>query len=231
MALFLSAEQIYRLIQRELPIDAYPDGSPDKFYSTADSFATAKVFESAYDNNSRIYENMFPQTADEKISDWEIRTFGYLLDASLTLQQKRDKVLAKIRTRRRTTPNDILQTVYTVIDSSILVEIVEWNCYGGSWVLNESELEISTILSGPNPLRVTGPDLCALSAAELGLTEQELLEMREDAYTYEVRIYDYTLTADELERLEAALNSAEPARSQHIILDGLDPVDIIGGEN
>lgn len=231
MALFLSADQIYRLIQRELPIDAYPDGAPDRHYSTADSYATAKVFESAYDNNARIYENMFPQTADENITDWEIRTFGYLLDASLTLQQKRDRIISKIRTRRRTTKNDILQTVYTVIDSSIYVEIVPWNCDGGSWILNVSELEISTILGGPNSLTRTGPDLCSLTAEELGLTEEELLEMREDAYTYEVRIYDYTLSADELERLEEALSAAEPARDQHIILDGLDPNDIIGGEN
>lgn len=218
------------MLQRELPPGAYPDGPASAFYSTADMGATAKVLRKSYQNLERIYENYSPQSADEKLPDWEELILGKNLDASLTLAQRRDRVVAAIRKRRRTTKADMLGTVYEVIDSSILVEIVETGCSEGSWILDESILDISTILNGFNRLDFTGPDLCSFDAADFGLTEEEFLQMKEEAYTYEVRIYSYTLTAQELQDLDAALLKAEPARSRHVILDGLDPNDMIDGD-
>lgn len=231
MPIFLSRSDVYRLIQRELPEGAYPDGAPSAFFATADSDSTAAVIATAYANQGRIYANFFPQTADEKQVDWEELMFGRQLDSALSLQQRRDRVIARIRTRRRCTPGDIKQTVYTVIDSSILVEIIEWGCENGGWVLDESQLDISTILNGPQVFAVTGDAIpCPPTAAAFGITQDELEEMQEEAYTYEVRIYGYTLTAQELADLEEALTANEPSRSQHIISDGLDPADAVGGD-
>lgn len=230
MPIFLDRPQIYRIIQRELPQDVYPDGPPAAFYSTADSDATAALFADAYTNQKSIYDNYFPNFATDRQPDFEVLYLGKQLSANLDLQARRDRVIAKIRSQRRTTPDDIKATVYTVIDSSIPVEIVPWGCGAAGWVLDVSLLDVSTILNGFNNLNLVGPDLCSKSAADFGLTPEELLEYRQEAYTYEVRIYGYTLTAQEREDLEAALLAAEPARSGHIIVDGLDPADMILGD-
>lgn len=228
MPIFLTQAQVYRIIQRELPQGVYPDGPPSAFFSTADSWAQAKVVGDAYSNQARIYDNYFPQYTDENIGDWEYLILGKAGDATLTLQQRRDRVIAKIRSQRRTTPQDILATVYTVIDSSVMVEIAEACCGDTGWVLDESLLDISTILNTFNGLERVGADLCSLDASDYGLTPDEFAELQAQAYQYEVRIYGYTLTAQQRSDLDAALNEAEPARSRHIILDGLDPADSLG---
>lgn len=228
MAIFLTSEQIYRIIQRELPPqDVYPDGPASAFFSTADSYSTAKNLSDAYDNLSNIYDNYFPNFATDRQPDFELLYLGKQLDDSLTLQQRRDRVLSRIRSVRRTTADDMKATVYTIIDSSIPVEIVPWGCGCAGWILDVSLLDISTILNEFNNLNRVGPDLCSLDAADFGLTEQEFLDYRAEAYTYEVRIYGYTLTAQQREDLDAALNTAEPARSRHIIVDNVDPDDML----
>lgn len=231
MPIFLTQSQVYQIIQRELPQGAYPDGPPSAFFSTADSWATAKTLGDAYSNLNRIYDNYFPNYANENIADWEQLILGKSLDSSLTIQERRDRVVAKLRSQRRTTPADMLNTVYTVIDMSILVEIADI-CMGDTgWVLDESQLDISTILNEFNGLERVGEDLCTLDADDYGLTPDEFARLQAMAYVYEVRIYGYTLTTDERAQLNAALNAAEPARSQHIIVDGLDPNDALGGIN
>lgn len=232
MPIFLTQDDVYRLLQREMPPDdVYPDGAPSAFFSTADQYAFAGRIGDAYSNLGGIYKNYSPVTADKNLSDFEFLLFGYTLDSSLTIDQRRTRVLAKLRQRRRTTPGDLLKTVYTIIDSSILVEIAEW-CEGDTgWVLDQSQLDISTILNEFNNLSRTGPNLCQLVASDFGLTTDEFARLQAQAYTYEIRIYGYTLTADERFRIDAALTSAEPARSQHLIIDGLNPNDAISGSN
>ena len=233
MPLFLTDQQIYRIIQRELPEDVYPDGPPSGFFSTADSFATASVFAQAYTSASGIYDNYFPNYAQDAIAplpgqaDFEKLYLGVQLDASIPLQERRDRVIAKIRSLRRTTQADMLATVYSIIDTSIPVEITPWGCGCDGWVLDVSLLDISTVLNEFNNLNLVGPDLCSKSAADFGLTQDEFARYQQEAYSYDVRIYGYTLTALERTELEAALNAAEPARSQHYILDGLDPSDML----
>lgn len=230
MPIFLDQQSIYRLLQRELPPDdVYPDGAPSAFFSTADQFSVAGRVADAYVNLQNIYKNYYPVSAEETLADFEFLYFGYTLDATLTIAERRQKLLDKIRTRRRTTPDDLIATVHTLIPTSVLVEIVEWGNGGAGWMLDVSELEISTILNEFNQLDRTGPDLCQLGAEDYGLTPEEFARMQNEAYTYEVRIYGYTLSADERAQLETILSAAEPARSQHIIVDGLNPADSIGG--
>lgn len=228
MPIFLTQDQIYRIIQRELPPGVYPDGPASAFFSTADSYATARVFGDAYTSAIGIYDNYFPNYAVDRLADFEQLYLGQQLDSSIPVEQRRDKVIQKIRSLRRTTEQDILATVYSIVDTSIPVEIVPWNCGCAGWMLDVSQLDISTILNEFNNLNLVGPDLCTKDAADFGLTPDEYARYQMEAYFYEVKIYGYTLTADQSQALEAALLSAEPARSQHQVLDGLDPNDMLG---
>jgi len=231
MPIFLQAQDVYRIIQRELPPDdVYPDGAPDAFYSTSDSFATAKIIADYYSVLQNTYENNYPNTAVDRLADFEFLYFGYTLDASLSVDERRSRLLAKIRTQRRTTSADLLAAVYTVIDPSILAEIVPWGCGCNGWVLDVSQLEISTILNEFNGLERVGPNLCQLDAADYGFTQQQFEDLQAQAYTYEVRIYGYTLSETERFNLDQTLLQAEDARDLHIIVDGLNPNDAIGGD-
>jgi len=87
--------------------------------------------------------------------------------------------------------------------------------------LGESELGISTFLSGSNLGNATGPGLCDDDPANYGLTPAQWALAQQTAYTYEVRIFDITLTAVQRALLDATLSKAEPARSTHVITDGL----------
>lgn len=233
MATFLTREQIYRLLQRELPEGVYPDGPASAYFSTADMDASASTMASAYENDRKIYDNSWPQDADEKIADWEIKVFGELAPISLSLEERQDRVLTRLRSRLGITASDMKQVVLTVIGSDKLVEIIEWGCKCGGWMIGISQLGIETFLNafGPEFLQVTGPNLCSASPSEYGLTEEQWLELREQAYTYEVRIYDYTLTEAERAEINRQLLKEEPAGSHHVITDGLDPDTMLEGDS
>lgn len=230
MPKFLTREELYRVLQRELPENVYPDGPPSGFYSTADMDSIADCAATGYVNLDRIYENYFPQSADERIASWEITVFARNLDAALTLEERRTRIVDQIRARRGITLPDMIQVVKAIIGQDKLVEAREWGCSSGGWMISESQLGIETFLNAYNLVDATGPNLCAADPADFGKTEQEWLEMKEQAYTYEILIYDYTLTAAQEEEIDTALSATEPARSQHFILDGLDSADMISGD-
>jgi hypothetical protein len=231
MPIFLQESDIYRIIQRELPPDdVYPDGPATAFYSTADSFATAQVIRDAYESQQNIYENYFPNIAEDRLADFEFTYFGYFLDSALSVAERRARLLTQIRTLRRTTPQDMKDVVHTIISDSVVVEIIEWGNFSGGWFLDESQLDIETFLNGYSLLNATGEEAGCSDGSDYGIDAETWLLMREDAYTYEVRIYDYTLSSTERSQIDAALKKAEPARSRHIITDGLDGADTIDGE-
>lgn len=229
MPKFLVADELYRLIQRELPEDAYPDGKPADFLSTAESFAEAKVFESAYDTLRRVYDNYFVDTADEKLADFEMKYFGYLLGNTLSIDDRRAKIKAKIQSTV-----GITKAAMVLISSQNLplgtdFEIIEWGCGDYGWILDESQLDISTVLNGASQWLTSGADACSKSAADFGISQADLQDIQEMAYTYEVRIYDTTIDAVTRDMLDKALTKGEPARSRHIITDGLSSADKIEG--
>lgn len=228
MAKFLSRHELYRLLQRELPEGAYPDGPPDRYYSTADMDSVAAVAASGYANLERIYDNYFPQTADESMADWETKVFGSPLDSSISLQARRDAVLIKIRNPYGIRKSDMVNVVKSVIGTDKLVEIIEWGCRDGAWILDYSELDISTYLGGADLMKYPGISSCEKPA---GLTTEEWIIYQEEAYTYDVLIYEYTLTAAQREEIERQLGIEEPARSRHFIYDNLDEADMISGED
>lgn len=228
---FLDRQRLYRALQRELPEDVYPDGAPSGFYSTADMDSVADCAATGYANLERVYENYFPQDADERIDAWEVKAFGYNLPASLTLQERRDRVVAKLRARNGISKPDIVDVVKSIIGTDKTVEIREWGCADGGWMLDISQLDIETILNGQNLVDATGALLCEGPPSAYGKTDAEWAEMQEEAYTYDVLIYGYTLSAAERRTLDETLDAAEPARSTHHILDGLEPPDLINGDD
>lgn len=224
MPKFLNRAEIYRLLQRELPEDVYPDGPASAYYSTADMDSVAAVAASGYANLERIYENYWPQTADERITDWEKTVFGFPLEASLSLAERRDRVVTKLRAKKGITRLDMKEAVLGIIGSDKDVEIVPWNCSNGefgTWAIGVSLLGYNTYLGNANMLRVTGPDACDIDPADYGMTEEEWLDVRRQAYTYEVKIFGYTISTSERSALESALDAAEAARDGHLINDGL----------
>lgn len=236
MAMFLDASKLYRAFQRELPEGVYADGPPTAFFTTASAYAKAVQLETVYANLQRIYDNQFPQSADERIYDWEKYAFGRFLEGSLTLQERRDLIVARFRLRPGITKQDMLDVVYSIIGNDKEVRIITWGCgEDGGWELGESQLGVTTYLNGSRLVDVTSgiyPDaeICDLTAADLGMSQDDFDQMQETAYTYEVMIYGYTLTADERTLIDSELTKREPARATHIITDGLDIADLPEGE-
>lgn len=227
MPKFLNNDELYRILQRELPQGVYADGAPSAFFTTADMYAVADCAATGYGTLERIYFNYFPQFADERQPDWEIKAFGHQLDVSLTLQERRDRVIARLRRRRGNKKSDYIDIVKEIIGEDKLVELARWGAADGGWILDESELDISTIFFGGPVLATSGANACELGAAGLGLSPQDYADAQEDAYTYSILIYGYTLTESEYREVDLALKEGEYARSQHVIYSGLDPADMI----
>lgn len=230
MPKFLTVDELYRLIQRELPEDVYADGPPGAFRTTADSYATASGIAIAYANLQRIYNNHFPQYADERIADWEFKVFKAYQDSMLSLEERQQRILTKLRARPGIRPDDVKAVAHVAIGTDKDINIVEFCGHPGlSWVLDESALNIDTYLNAFSGMEagLFGPDLCDKTAADLGITEAELKAYQDQAYTYEVRINGYTLTTDEYRALDAALTQYEPARSNHRIISPYPPPVVI----
>lgn len=229
MPVFLTQEDLYRLLQRELPEDVYADGAPSAFFSTADMNAVAKTLGSAYTNLERIYDNYFPQYADERIGDWEVTVFGFVSDDAFTLEERRDRVVAKLRNRPGITKDDVFRAVTGMFPSLAPsgVEILPWGCADGGWTLNVSELGYDTYLNGWPRVAAVGPDLCDLPASAFGLTDAQWAEMQAEAYTYEVRLA-VPVTGASLTALDQLLTAVEPARSTHVITQ---PADYLATED
>lgn len=225
MPKFLTKNELYRLIQRELPEDVYPDGDEDAYYSTADNASIADGIAKAYANLERIYDNYFPLSAVERISDWEIAVFGVPQDASQTLQQRRNNVVAQLRKRRSISLWDILTAVVLYVPEGTYVQIVEWGCSEGGWVLDVSELDYSTILNGGLVQKITSADACEINPADFGVSPEEWALIQNDAYSYDVRIFGITLSDEATTMLEMLLNRIEPARSKHFIYQNQDLAD------
>ena len=245
MPQFLTAQELYRTIQRELPPDdVYPDGVASGFFSTADSYATAQVIADYYAVQAITYQESFPLTAIARLSDFEIMYFGYNLPSTLTVDQRRELVLQKIRNLPAPTAWNLLLTTLSIVPQGTYVQFAAYNpvASGGaaaSWQLGVSELGINTALGlgyTYNNLNVFGQNWCSivsnngwqLGVSELGVDDflgiypyLQLMDVQLEAYAYEMRIFGYTLTALQRKQLDALLSEDEAARDVHIIKDGL----------
>jgi len=148
MPIFPPQDDLYRLFQRESPENAYADGVPGAFFSTADNYANAKILATAYLNLQVVYNNFFPAYADEKIADWEIAYFGMVADDStLTLLQRQQRVIAKIRERKDLSLWTILTAILTGTGTAVDTGVIDpW--VGHEWLLDVSQLDTETFLGG-----------------------------------------------------------------------------------
>lgn len=231
MPKFLNRQELYRLLQRELPEDVYPDGPATAFYSTADMDSVADVAATAYGNMERIYENQWPQSADEKIDDWVFKVFGYKFDESVTLEEKRSRIIAKIRHQPTIRLWEVLTIVVSYLPEGYYAQVAEFQCGAASgWILGESLLGLSTYLGMGRPfntLNVDSSDWCEVIAdgwrlgfSKLGVdttlsefSNQELFNVQAEAFGYMIRIFDTAVTGDSLARMIQDVKAAEPARS------------------
>lgn len=236
MAKFLTTEQLYRLIQRELPEGVYPDGPASAFYSTALANSKAQALASVYTNLQSIYNNYFPQLTDDRIADWEIKVFGEVADSTLSLADRRARILAKLRHQPSIALWEILTLAASYVPQGTYVQVVEW-CHGdgGPWILGKSKLSVDTNLGFGNKtiLSETGDDLCVFAISDgwrfgtskLGSTtklsgkysSQTITAVQSRAYTYEIRIFSYTITGNDFLKFGRDVTAFEPARSAHVI--------------
>lgn len=236
MPQFLTTQQIYRMLQRELPAGVYPDGAPSSFFSTASVWSKADLASTGYANLQRIYDNYFPQFADEKIEDWEVKAFGRKFNASVSLAQRRARVIEKIRKQPTITKWEILKLVAGYLPEGKYVQIFE-NCSRmlEPWQLGVSLLGLDTYLffvSAGSQLGIPADEWCDyisglhwyLGQDALGVDtflfggDQSLIqEAQSDAYGYTIRIFDFALAGLDLENMQSDIRAAEPARTSFIL--------------
>lgn len=150
MPIFLTRSQLYRMIQRELPEGAYPDGPPTAFYSTADSDATAAVLGGAYSNLESIYDNFFPQFSTDRLTDWEIEVLGAPQDATKSLVARHAAVIAHFRSQQTISYSSILAQLQEIFSISDLIE--ENNTVvTPDWLLDFGTLDSNTYLGYRDP--------------------------------------------------------------------------------
>lgn len=246
---FPTDQDLFRVLQRELPEGVYPDGPPSAFFSTADNFATATVLANLYQDAELVYLNEFPQTTDVRINDWEIKVFGVPGDPTLSLDQRRQRVIQKIRAQPTLILWQILTAVVGFLPPGVYAQVVELGCCGfgqcsgPSWKLGHSRLSSETALGWAdfdelnNPFNFT--DLCdvieksrgwRLGGSQLGVTTQlsgdnswqTISKLQAKAYTYEVRIFNFVLTGAPFQAMLNTITALELARSTHLVRQGLN---------
>jgi hypothetical protein len=250
--LFLDRFTLYRIIQRELPPNAYPDGAPNAYYSTADSFATAQAIEDLYTAASGTYEEMFPATSTRRIDDWVKSVFGQLFDATVTTSEKQARVLAKMQKIGSLSNWAILTLALGYVPPGTYIQIYHPCGPMGDrngWQLGVSTLGYNTYLAVKTPAQIGippsvinnfGANWCPfisnlhwrLGVDELGfdtflsdINYVDIMSYQQDAYLYEVRIFNFgqpQLTPVQLSQLSNDLSANEPARSAHRIFQNLD---------
>lgn len=242
MPTFLTQTQVYDIINRELPegLFAYSP-SPNKFYITSELDSYAKTIADTYSTMQNIYKNMFITTADDKLVDFELMYFNRRSAGDLTNDERRARILAKIRSQAFVSIWDILTFVCSYVPIGTYVQILEsGNPYGvGSWLVGYSEIGMNTILGDASPQSLIGenadlvwtrgwvygdPLPSGVSADPL-ITQAAVTSMRNTAYSYEIRIFDYEITGDLLTNFELDLQQIEPARSQHYLYQNLNLSD------
>lgn len=214
MAKFLLRSELYRLLQRELPEDVYPDGSPSQYYHTADMDAVAGAIASCYSSMSSVYDNLFITTCDEKIGAFETSYFAET-SPGLNLAARKARILSKIRSTEDISYWQILTTTATIL--------------AGVWV----EVRPRVGRGSPTPAMIKGlaaddvwaPGWVSGQAFPAGVTgfdilrtdQTALLNLRKTTYTYDVFIFSAALDDSLLQLLDRTLSLQEPARSRHTI--------------
>lgn len=241
MAIFLTKQQIYRMLQRELPEGVYPDGAPSAFFSTADMDSVAEVAASAYLSASAIYDNYWPQTSVAKIDDWVFKMFGFLFDSTVDVVTKQQRVIDKVRKVGSIDLFDVLTIVAKYVPQGTYVQIFFLCGDHAFWQLGVSLLGIDTILAFKNPADIgitpaniknwcsfvstlhwrLGQDGLGFNTYLSYINYLDLADYQANAFEYDIRVYDYTIPPGDLANMDTELKAGEPARSAHRVFQNL----------
>lgn len=223
MPYFLTQADIYRILQRELPEGVYPDGAPDAYNSTADMYALAGAVSGVYASLGIIYNNFFPQSSVEQLTDWEIKVFGAPLPAGLSIADRQARIINQSRQDISISQWDMLLIVNSYVPPGTFTQIIVFS--GGStgsegWVLDVGQLDFTTPLGIGSPELYFGENACDQANADYlnPATRQQVIDARNQAYSYQVRIFGYTQTADELANMTLDLQTLGPARSDFTVI-------------
>jgi hypothetical protein len=228
MPLFGDVEKLVDLFLAELPQGMFAQDRADnsdpsqRSVSSSDIRAQMQILSVAYTNLLDIYNDKFASTVElDAVSRWEKELFPDAQDSSQPLSVRQNNLIAKLRASggiSYSTIHDIIDSLLT--PAGFAFDLVTFTGQtGGGWVFEESELDVSTYLASMDPLRgaiVTAPLNCSFNYSAAGLTPEQLVEIQETAYTYEVRIYG-TAPSGLITQLDLMLTQFEPARSTHNI--------------
>ena len=230
MPIFLTATDVFNILEREQPEGVYPHGAPQNYVSTAENFAIGAAVSGVYTAMQSVYQNIFPQsaTADE-ISAWEVRTFGANLPASYTLQQRINRVLGQIRSNVSMSLWDLLLIVNSYVPDGVYTQIQELGKTTGKnveqWSIGSSPLGSDTYLGVGNG-GYFGPNADVLANADWmlgGTTRDSVNAIRNQAYGFQIRIFNYSITNIQLADLTSSISSLDKAVSNYAIFQNLDP--------
>ena len=230
MPQFGDVEKLVDLFLSELPEGVFAEDRADnpdpskRSFSSSDIRAEMQVLASVYANLSAIYDDKFANTVTlDGASRWEKELFPDAQDSSQPLSVRQANLVAKIRASggiSSSVIHDIVDGLLT--PAGFTFDLVTfWGQNGGAWLFEESPVDVSTYLASMDPLRgasTPAPLDCSLNSSAAGLTAQQVTEIQETAYTYEIRIYG-NAPADLLSRLDWMLGQFEPARSTHRIFN------------
>lgn len=216
MSKFLTQEEVYRILQRELPEGIYPDGAPSQYLSTSENDSVAKCIGSVYTTMSSIADNLNLLTAtEERMGAWETTVFGETLTTGLSLEDRRRLVIAKLRSSDDISVWQLTQTIAGVVKGDAYFEVRQRNTQNDTY---------GAQIKGANADEVWGPTWTSGDPAPSGVTvtddvrntEATLLTIRTHVYTYDVVIWNYWLDISLLTaQLDGLLTRLEPARSAH----------------
>lgn len=237
---FLNTEQLLDILLAELPPGVYPQDRANSSdvtkisYSSAELRAHATLIAGVYLQANNVFNNFFITTlTPDGLAQWEKDYFGAIQDSSLSFTERQQNLFAKFRAT-----GGLSLPYITSIVSGILTPVgltfailplsgqVNTNGDTGTWILGYSSLGQNTYLGSLDPIigEQSGftPLDCSLNYTAAGITADQLADIQETAYAYEVRIYG-NADATTLALLDKDLTKFEPARSTHIILNNSTP--------
>lgn len=216
MPTFLDAEQVYRIFQRELPEGVYADSEYPLHLTTASIYAKSVTVRSAYQNLEKIYNNLFPQTSDEKIDDWTVKAFGAKFPAGTTLTDKQNAIIAQIRSQPDITKWNLLKKIVSFLPEGIFAQVY-FTCDQTPPVDSLVDIDFTTWCDFIQNLHWRlGVDKLGVSTY-LGIYPYlDVVNRQLAAFGYKIRIFE-NASADVLFAIDAAATATEPARSAHTI--------------
>lgn len=221
---FPSVEEILTIVMMELPEYVYAQdraNDPDlskRSYTSTEARAHAQVFADLYANLREIDSDKHISTVSQSgLTKWEKELFSAPQDSSLSYAERQERLLAKWRSKGSIALPAIRSLVAGILTPlGLEFDLLPYSGQNngeipGAWVLDYSMLEIGTYLANRDPLwwKIRT------------LTAQEEADVRETAYTYEVRIYG-AVDSETLATLNKRLTALEPARSTHVITTGCE---------